>query len=130
LPQRASTHNRETTWIRGPRNEVIYFVGEPEEWLWRQVEAFGVLLEASRTGPLPYYRRDNLPFGQDWNDEADSLPKRSSGWATSLPGIRIASLIEIPYANAGGEEVNAESARAFGRDLARAIHLYLDECGR
>jgi hypothetical protein len=117
-------------WIRGPRNEVIYFVGEPEEWLWRQVEAFSAILEASRTGPLPHDCRDNLPFGQSWNNEADSLPKRSAGWAKSLPGIRFASLIEIPYANAGSVEVNTASARAFGRDLARAMHLYLDECGR
>jgi hypothetical protein len=35
--------------------------------------------------------------------------------------------IEIPYANASGREVNQQNARAFGRDLAAAIRVYLEE---
>ena len=39
--------------------------------------------------------------------------------------------VEIPYANANGCEVNAESAREFGRDLAVALMKFLqDEAGK
>jgi hypothetical protein len=113
-------------WIRGHTNEFIYFVGEPDEWLWLNVNRFSEALQASISGPLPFDPANNLPFGQSWNNEADSLPQRSTGWAKTLPGMRVASLIEIPYANAGGAEVNAESARFFGRDLAAALRRYLE----
>ncbi|NQU44423.1 hypothetical protein HQ520_14125 [bacterium] len=33
--------------------------------------------------------------------------------------------VEFPYAVVRGETVNAESARAFGHDLGRALHIYL-----
>lgn len=42
-----------------------------------------------------------------------------------LPGMRLAGSIEIPYANVREQEVTADSARAFGKDLARAIGEYL-----
>ena len=41
---------------------------------------------------------------------------RRSGWPPSL---------ELPYANARGAEVTADSARAFGKDLACALSRYL-----
>ena len=43
--------------------------------------------------------------------------------------MRVGSTIEIPYANANGQEVNAESARALGRALAAALRAYLLEDG-
>jgi hypothetical protein len=39
--------------------------------------------------------------------------------------VQLATSIEIPYANVAGAEVNAESARAFGRDLAVALGRFL-----
>jgi hypothetical protein len=39
----------------------------------------------------------------------------------------LATTIEIPYATASKREVTAESARAFGPDLLRAIRRYLEE---
>jgi hypothetical protein len=39
--------------------------------------------------------------------------------------VILATTIEIPYANAAGSEVNAESARALGKDLAEALAAYL-----
>ena len=44
-----------------------------------------------------------------------------------LPGIGLATTFEIPYANASGQPVTADSARAFGRDLAKALRRYLEE---
>ena len=48
-----------------------------------------------------------------------------SRWAGGLPSVRLAASFELPYANARGAVVNADGARAFGRDLARALGRYL-----
>jgi hypothetical protein len=113
-------------WIRGPRNEDIYFVGTPDAENWKRVKRLSSILESVRRGPLPFQSKNDLPFGQAWN--VDSGPPRSfSRWGAGLPGILAATTIEIPYANAGGVDVTAESARAFGDDLARALRRFLME---
>jgi len=114
-------------WIRGPNNEVIYFVGGPDADIWKRVSRFAELLEELRQGPLVYRTADNLPFGKAWNTGMAAPNLKSFGlWAAELPGIEVAGTIETAYANASGSEVNADTARAFGRDLARAIRAYLD----
>ncbi len=106
--------------IRGPRNEVIYFVGGPEEENWARVGALGKVLEAVQRGPLQYRANDNLPFGQAWNNQQG--PPRSFGrWTAVQPNVRIGTTIEIPYANVGETTVTPENARAFGHDLVRAM---------
>jgi hypothetical protein len=113
-------------WIRGQHNEVIYFVGGPEPEIWERAVQLGKLLEAVQQGPLVYRVSDNLPFGKAWNTGPGGPNLKScSRWAAELPGIQVASGIEIPYANAAGKEVTADSARAFGRDLARALRRFL-----
>lgn len=113
--------------IRGTHNEWIYFVGGPDERIWNEVGRFSEILEKVRTGPLPYKRENNLPFGQAWNKPANFATGISfARWAGELPGVRVASTIEIPYANVHGQEVTDETARAFGRDLATAIRQYLE----
>lgn len=112
--------------IRGAHNEAVYFVGTRNQENWRRVQAFAALLEQTQTGPIPYRTADNLPYGEGWNTDQSSIQgKKFSAWASELPEIRFASTIEIAYANANGAEVNAESARALGRDLARALRLFL-----
>jgi hypothetical protein len=113
--------------IRGTHNEWIYFVGGPNENLWQEVGRFSDVLERVRTGPLPYKRENNLPFGQAWNKPSNFVAGISfARWAGELPGVRVASTIEFPYANVQGHEVTDETARAFGRDLATTIRRYLD----
>jgi len=113
-------------WIRGPYNECIYLVGSREETIWKEQQKFSEILEMERKGPLPYRAEDNLPFGQAWNKEQNFSAGRScTRWMTEQEGIRLASGIEIPYANVRGHEVTQETAREFGRDLARALYIYL-----
>jgi len=113
-------------WIRGPQHEVIYLVGSESKKIWQEQCRFSEILESVQCGPLVFNTNDNLPFGHDWNtDENFATGKNCSRWAGELPGIRLASSIEIPYANAGGKEVNPKSAKAFGYDLGRALYLYL-----
>jgi hypothetical protein len=113
--------------IRGRHNEVIYLVGSMRPEIWAEQERFGRILEDVRVGPLIYLVSNNLPFGQGWNTDKNYAAGTSgSRWAAGLPGVQLATTIELPYANASGGEVNASTARAFGHDLARAIRVYLD----
>ena len=110
--------------IRGPHNEVIYFVGGPDQENWARVGEFARVLEATQRGPLGYRAVDNLPYGQAWNTQAGP-PSSFGRWAAEQPNVRVGTSIEIPYANVGGTTVTVENARAFGHDLARALAQYL-----
>jgi len=113
-------------WISGDTSEIIYQPGRKDPEKWAEQQKFGRLLEAVRRGPLPYYQKDDLPFGKAWNVDSNSSDGVSfSKWAQDQPGVRLALGLEIPYANANGVAVTAESARAFGSDLARALKVYL-----
>ncbi len=113
--------------IRGHRSEVVYQVGREQPRIWSEQQRFGALLEglASLDG-LPYSQSENLPFGTAWNTGANySAGMNFTLWAAGLPGMRLATTFEIPYATAGGTEVTAARARAFGRNLAATLAAYL-----
>ncbi len=115
-------------WIRGGgdrpgSNEQVYFVGGPSQEGWQALTEFSRILEQVRSGPLPFATRHNLPYGESWNTLKE--PRSFGRWAALLPGIQFASTIEIPYANAGGQPVTPDSARALGRDLAHALRAFL-----
>jgi hypothetical protein len=113
--------------IRGDVNEVIYIVGSQKTETWTEQQRFGTILERVQKGPLVYSASDNLPFGTKWNTPANFTAGISgSRWAADVPGVKLATTIEFPYANAAGGEVNASTARTFGHDLARAIREYLE----
>jgi len=106
-------------------NHQLVFVGNPSQQQWEQLQELGRVLERAQSGPLVYRVRHNLPYGMAWNTEKE--PSMFQRWAGSLPGMRLATTLEIPYADAGGLPVTIESARALGRDLARAIRGYLEK---
>ena len=72
---------------------------------------------------LPYRAQNNLPFGAGWNNVGP--PKSFERWAETLQGIRVSTVVEVPYANVEGAIVTPEAARAFGRDLATALCQFL-----
>ena len=114
-------------YIRGGRNEAIFFVGLPNESAWRNLQRFSGILESLPPKGLPYHAKDNLPFGQEWNNLAKlGEGKSMADWASEIPGVEVASTLEIAYANDAGTPVTPDSARAFGRDLARAIRRFLE----
>lgn len=114
--------------LRGGGHEAIQFIGGPEEDLWQRATRLAMILEElSATAPLRFRERDNLPFGKSWNTGAGGLGRSFGSWVRSIPGLRVGTTIELPYAVANGQEVNAESARAFGRVVAAAIQAYLLE---
>jgi len=121
---------RATGWeaARDNRAEDLQFSGVSNQAVWARVEQFCRILESVQTGPLVYSTKNNTPFGAGWNTAANNASlKPFDEWASEQPGIFAATTIEIPYASAGGGPVTAESARAFGADLARALRRYLAE---
>lgn len=113
-------------WIRGPRNECIYFVSTPLKEHWERLQQLSAVLESVEKGPLPYRAENNLPFGEEWNTNEGPL-KSNSRWGGELPGVLLGTSLELPYARADGETVTPEKARAFGRDLAAALDRWLAE---
>lgn len=113
-------------WIRGTDAERLYLVGSAEPANWAEQQRLSEILQRIARGPLPYRAENNLPFGERWNVANNYAQGMScSAWFATLPCIRLATSIEIPYANCSGAEVNAASSRAFGRDLAEAVRHYL-----
>jgi hypothetical protein len=114
-------------YIRGEYNEVIYIVGSSDPTIWQQQQEFATILESVCEGQLPYLAKSSLPFGTAWNTASNyGQFKSCSRWAGEQPGVRLATTIEIPYANVGTTVVTADNARAFGHDLARALRRYLE----
>jgi len=105
-------------------NERVFLVGHPSEEMWRRQQQFGQILQQVRTGPLLYDPKHNIAWGKAWNTVVE--PKSCSRWAGVLPGISLATTIEIPYASVGDGVVTPQSARLLGRDLARAVRQYLE----
>lgn len=114
-------------YIRGDYNEFVYQVGRREPAVWAEQLRLGAILERVQSGALDYRNADNLAFGQAWNTGTVTGFVSCSGWFMTQPGVRLATSIETAYATAHKRVVTAESARAFGRDLARALAVYLRE---
>ena len=101
-------------------------MGSESAHRWREQGRFSEALASAQQGPLVFSPADNLPFGQSWNTGKNAASGTNfSRWASRLTGVRLATSIEIPYANAAGREVNQRTAAEFGRDLARGIRRYL-----
>jgi hypothetical protein len=105
-------------------------VGAENPKIWDEQCRFGRILENCQTGKLGYRAIDNLPFGADWNISKNySNGKCFSAWAGEIPGVKLSTSFEIPYANSLGQEINVSSAREFGEDLARTLYFYMkNEC--
>jgi hypothetical protein len=113
--------------LRGPDSGVIYFVGTKNEENWKKILRLCEILETTQTGPLRYQAKDNMPYGTGWNkDSAFTAGLTCAGWARGLPGISAAASMEVSYFSVHGTAVTADNARAFGRDLARALRKFLE----
>ena len=116
-------------YLSGGRwNEQIYIVGAMNQKVWQEQLKFAAKLEKHRKGPLPFRSADVLPFGQAWNTHSNYRDGKSIGrWAGELKGIRLATTIEIPYANVRGKEINQKTGRELGYDLAEGVMRWLEE---
>ena len=114
--------------LRSAGHELVHFVGGPKPELWRRATRLSALVEKdTANGPLSSFVRDNLPFGKSWNTESNGQNQTFASWVRTIPDVEIGCTIELPYATAHCQEVNADSTRAYGRALATAIREYLLE---
>ena len=114
-------------WIRGQKHERIYQIAKLDPTLWAEQRYFGDMLANAIHGPLPFSNKDDAYFGDEWR----VMDGRTSGvcaadWFAKLPGMRLSTSFEIPYANCDGVCVTADGVRAFGNDLATTIRQYLN----
>lgn len=107
-------------WIRGGRNEEIFFVEATPE-AGPQTRRFSQVLADTQLGALVYNPAHYLASGVEWNTDSESC----SGYFARRSSARLSTSVEFPYALAGGQTVSAGNAREFGRDLARAIAVYV-----
>ena len=117
-------------YLRGSWNERVHFVGSPAAAAAEKEKAFAQVLERVRRGPILFRAADGyLPHGVAWNTPPGFAAGRPNFyWAgDTFSEARFTGAIEIPYADAQGVEVNADSARALGRDLARAALEHLEK---
>ena len=120
-------------WIVDGVNELLYNpLGNPE--IIPDIESenrFISLVERNAEG-LPYDSSNNIPFGTSWNTNSNYADGTSClNWARmNAPGAHVCLCFEVPFANAGGTEVNPESARVFGRSLAKTIEAYFHDPDR
>ncbi len=113
-------------YIRGEYDHWIYQVGSSAEHIAPEQQRLTEILADVARGPIPYEKTGILPFGKAWNTAGNySAGMSFARWAAGLESARLATSLEIPYATASGAEVNPSSARAFGRDLAAALSVYL-----
>jgi hypothetical protein len=110
-------------YISGEWNDRVYLVGAPEKAVWESQQAFAKVLEKVQTGSIQFRSRDCLAFGSAWNTNANfAQGQNSSGWAREhYRNAKLVTTVEIAYADALDKEVNADSARALGRDMAAAL---------
>jgi len=116
-------------WIRGEWNDRAYFVGPNHEDFWNKQRQFAAILARTQTGPIRFREQDCLPFGTAWNTGGNwTQGKSCATWAReAFPNADLVASLELAYADALGVEVTADSARAFGRDLAGALAEMLDQ---
>jgi hypothetical protein len=115
--------NRET-------NEYFYLVGpNTGEKLTKSLQQYGEILEKERKGTIPFKVTNILPFGKSWNIAKNISRTDLQGcaqWGATQPNTVFAGGTEIPFANAEGVVVDANSARDLGKDLAHAMQIYLE----
>ena len=116
-------------WIRDGRNEVLFTPWKSDAIVpnAKAEHRFSELLEKMQCGSMRYRAADDLPFGIDWNNNADYGKARSSSvWACqTVQGLTIARSLEVPFANANGAVVTPETCRALGHDLAKVFREVL-----
>lgn len=115
-------------YVKGGRDDSAYFVGHPGEGQWGELQRFSAILEATREGPVPFHASDNLEYGKEWNVRTNEEQGMGFGrWVWTLPGIILATALETTYSVAHGVLMTPDGARGLGRDIARALGLYLQE---
>jgi hypothetical protein len=112
--------------LKGDVHETIHFMEPMDRDQAARMSRLCDLLARDFQGPIGYSSAGIMRFGKGYNTKIDK-DVHASGWARTLPNTVLGFTLETAYANAGGYEVNAYSARELGRDLALALKDFLGE---
>lgn len=85
-------------------------------------------LEAVQRGPLKFRLQDSVDFAARMAGKSETAVGQGETPGDKAPGTRDGAVnagFEVPYALVGDVPVTPDSARAFGRDIARALVAYL-----
>lgn len=113
-------------WLFGTAtNETIYFPVVEDPYYAEQTGIFSKILEKRSTAEVPFFAKNNVPFGTLWNT-AENYKQgfNCQRWMGEFCKPRFAAAIEIPYANLEDITLSADSVRSFGRVIAEAIREY------
>lgn len=113
--------------LRGNYTDYFYQVGQEKQPIWLEQQRLGEILERVQTGTLSYRNEDSIPFGTAWNKGSTLGNLTFAGWSGKQAGIRLISTFEFAYDTAHQQVVSSMSCHTFGRDLARALAIYLRE---
>src|SRR5690606_32389641 len=105
-------------------HEVIHFLEPKGEEMAARLHEFAAVLGKESQGPILLNRPFIMKWGTFYNKRDEVPPPNFGGWVRTLPNTYLSYTLEIPYANASGSEVNADSARQFGVDLAHALKTW------
>lgn len=119
-------------WIRGTYNEWVYQVYTKNLKNAAAQRRLGEILQGCQRGAMDYKVANDLPFGQSWNTAGNYSAGRSfTKWALDcVPGNRLSTTFEVPFATANSATVTREACREFGEDTAAAFKSFLLETGK
>lgn len=115
--------------LKGEYFETLFFLENLNESLNPNLARFVSLIERDGQGPIAMTSNVIMKHGTGYNRKTaqEGPPLHASGWGGQLPNAILATTMELAYANASGFEVNAESARELGHDMAWALVPFLQE---
>ena len=115
--------------LSGDWHEHIYFVGARDQILANEQEKYVNILINRNSGELTLNsERAILNPGTAWYSlEPPSEGLSSRGWTSTFDEIALAITLELPFANNDGQIVTPYNAELFGKDMADALSIYLQE---
>lgn len=115
--------------LKGDIHESLLFLEPDAQDQSAHLDRLVAILARDQQGTILIRRNDILKFGVGYNQlkSGNETAPYSAGWARSVPNILFGVSVELPYANSGGCEVNADSAREFGRDVAAGLKTFLSD---
>lgn len=111
----------------GDRNDYPFFVKQRFP-IKEEIEKLGLHLQQitlanSKPGRIVYDPRYDIEKGQEWNVDN---PTTSSAFFIRH-SARLAATLEFPYFGSEGQIMTQTTMRDFGKDLGRALEIYLEE---
>jgi len=113
----------------GTWHQVLMSPTRRDDKTWLKLQPFLKILDARHTGPLRLVLSESEQFigwkGKPTPRDPSAPPRSFHAWSKTLKTVRWGVTFEIPYADSRGAEVNQNSARTWGADLATALARYL-----